>query len=620
MPIFLKGTLSQYQELLEGHDEYRESLFLEEEEHRLYEDGKPLDVRIEVEDVIDGDYLHKKSYRFIGPYGDVAVIEDAYIPSIEDNTLVIHDVSSGDESDYSNGLMSFRDKFVLDQLSKLLGIKLEYKYWATIHHYSDVLNKDYDKLTQVEVYKNEDDEWCYDYEDFRWKFYDQGTESVTLTVTVPAGTLKLTSEGVYPIPDTVYTDDGGVLHPTGDPIIIPGVDEIATVRAESIKFIRDQQDFNYYDGGSRPDDTSTLIPVGCMPVGTTVGELEQETVSEVISRILFTDASLVKVCDTSAYIKFTDEYKNTYGDDKYIRVGSRYPSVDDFETVFIPETWQAYAAGQPIGDPIYKTEYVSTDMFIDDGQHLGTDPHGDPDDPSTYSLTDPEYEEHLEMFTVGALPHWCDGQMDYMTWSTVDRSVYFGIINYRYVDTSVDASILSKNYLGFEDHHSTHPHYVNGDYDFTGSLICAWPILTNATDVSTQTVWPIRNEDPGEYIGDSSIKAWGLGVPNQELYLRWPAGTKVNEHFYVYLPEEYEIAECGGAHDGANDEWSANQYAEVDIDPSTGEPVIVPIDYKAFGLDTMVTHNFKRWIIKKAAVITNVRIRIVDGLDDENGD
>jgi hypothetical protein len=114
MPKFLKGTLSQYQELLETHDEYRESLFLEEEEHRLYEDGKPLDVRIEVEDVIDGDYLHKKSYRFIGPEGDVAVIEDAYIPSVEDSTLIIHDVSSGEESDYSNGLMSFCDKFVLD--------------------------------------------------------------------------------------------------------------------------------------------------------------------------------------------------------------------------------------------------------------------------------------------------------------------------------------------------------------------------------------------------------------------------------------------------------------------------------------------------------------------------
>lgn len=356
-----------------------------------------------------------------------------------------------------------------------------------------------------------------------------------------------------------------------------------------------------------------------MPVGTTVGELEQETVSEVISRILFTDASLVKVCDTSAYIKFTDEYKNTYGDDKYIRIGSRYPDVNDFETVFIPETWQAYAAGQPIGEPIYKTEYVSTDLYIDDGQHLGMDPHGDPDDPSTYALTDPEYQEHLDMFSVGALPHWCDGVMDYMTWSTVDRSVYYGIINYRYVDSSVDSSIRSANYLGFEDHHTTHPHYIGTDADFSGSLVCGWPVLTNASDVSTETVWPIRNEEPGEYIGDTSVKAWGFGVPNQALYLRWPSGTKVNEHFYVYLPVEYDVVECGGAHDGANDEWSAKQYAYVDIDPSTGEEVIVPIDYKAFGLDATITHNFKRWIIKKAAVITNIRLVITDGFE-EDGD
>ena len=48
--------------------------------------------------------------------------------------------------------------------------------------------------------------------------------------------------------------------------------------------------------------------------GSTVEELEKETVSEVVSRILFPeDASYVKVCDTSAYIKFTDEYMERYG-------------------------------------------------------------------------------------------------------------------------------------------------------------------------------------------------------------------------------------------------------------------------------------------------------------------
>jgi hypothetical protein len=101
--------------------------------------------------------------------------------------------------------------------------------------------------------------------------------------------------------------------------------------------------------------------------------------------------------------------------------------------------------------------------------------------------------------------------------------------------------------------------------------------------------------------------------------MRWPSKTKVDEHFYVYLPEEYDIVECSGAHDGANDEWSANQYAYVDKDPSTGEDIIVPIDYKAFNVDATVTHNFKRWIIKKAAVITNVRIVITDGFE-EDGD
>jgi hypothetical protein len=136
-------------------------------------------------------------------------------------------------------------------------------------------------------------------------------------------------------------EGGGTLPVSGDPIVIPGVNEVETVRAMSMKFVRKAKDFNFYDGGGRSEDTSTLFPVGAMPVGVTVEELEKETVSEVVSRILFPEEPhYVKICDTSAYIKFTDEYMERYGDGKeHIYIGSKYPSVDELETVFIPETW-----------------------------------------------------------------------------------------------------------------------------------------------------------------------------------------------------------------------------------------------------------------------------------------
>ena len=564
---------------------------------------------------------------FTGPTGEVATIEDAYIPSVDDYLLVLHDVSTGQESSYSNGLMSFKDKFILDQIAKLLGITVEYQYWATVHHYSDVLNSNHSALTEVVVYKNDDDEWQYDYEEFRWRFKDDTTETITLDVTVPAGSITLTDNGTYPIPDTVYTEEGGVLHPTGDPIVIPGVDEVVTVRAKSLRFVRKSKDFNYYDGGGRADDTSTLKEVGFMPTGVTVSELEKETVSEVISRILFPESiEMVKVCDTSAYIKFTDEYIDKYCIGGYIRVGAKYPSVDELETVFIPETWQQVAGGSSIGDPIYKSEYVSTDYFINDGQHLGTTPHGEPDPPQTYPVDDDpdsEYNKHLTMYTVGEIMHYCDGVYDYSTWSEVDRSVYYGLVHYKILNddgTTTDASMYTDNVIGFEDHHTTHPDYVGTDTDFRNSLETGWPFLTNATLVSASTCWSERNEEPGEYIGDSSVQAWVVGVPGEPLYLRWPSDTAPNEHFYIYLPVEYGVEECSGAHDGANDEWSALQGARPDIDPETGEEVIVTLDYSAFGVPgATITHDFKRWIVDKAAVITNVRVvigKIVDGEGD----
>ena len=629
MPNFIKGTFAQYQELMELRPEYAESLYLATDEHRLYENGAPLDVRIEVHDVIDEDYLHKVSYVFTGPDGEVATIADSVIPPVEDYLFQLHDVSTGIESVYHNGLMSFRDKFVLDSIAKLLGITVEYKYWATVHHYSDVLNNRPDILTEVEVHQRLLDggevEWFYEYDDFIWDFYNTGTETVYIRPTVPAGTINLTDNGVYELPDHVVVEGGGTLPVSGDPIVIPGVNEVETVRAMSMKFVRKAKDFNFYDGGGRSEDTSTLFPVGAMPVGVTVEELEKETVSEVVSRILFPeDPHYVKICDTSAYIKFTDEYMERYGDGKeHIYIGSKYPSVDELETVFIPETWQLVAADQSIGEPVYKTQWVSTDYFIDDGQHLGMSPHGDDDPPKTYPVDDDpnsEYNKHLTMFTVGSKPHYCDGHLDHTTWSEVDRSVYFGIVHYQYLDPSiVDASMMTMNHIGFEGLHSTHPNYVGTDTDFRNSLVAGWPILTNATTVDTSSCWNIRNVEPGEYVGEHEVKAWCFGVPDTPIYLRWPSDTAPDEHFYIYLPETYFIKEIGGAHDGANDEWSALQGAAKDIDEETGLPVVVDIDYRAFGVeDVDVTHPFNRWVVDKAACITNIRV-VIDEVSTNEG-
>lgn len=67
MPEFIKGTYAQYLQLLELYPKYADAIYLCIDDQRLYEDGKPLDVRIEVKEVIDENYLRKVSYVFTGP-------------------------------------------------------------------------------------------------------------------------------------------------------------------------------------------------------------------------------------------------------------------------------------------------------------------------------------------------------------------------------------------------------------------------------------------------------------------------------------------------------------------------------------------------------------------------
>lgn len=280
--------------------------------------------------------------------------------------MTVHDVSSGAESSYSNGLMSFRDKFILEQMAELLGVKIQYTYWATVHHYSAVLNQDYTSTQEVICYKNDDDQWQYDYEPFEWIFINPGSHA-ELKVIVPAGSITLTESGTYNLPESVEEDDGTIFHPTGDPIVIPGVNEVETVRVQSMKLLRESQDFNYFSPDPRPADTSTVIPIGHMPVGTTLENLTHKTVSEVVAEVLFpSDMNYVKVSDTSAWLKFTDDYMERYGDNGYIAVGSRYPDVNDFEVVFIPETWQLMAGDISIGEPEVKSEYVDVSIWISD--------------------------------------------------------------------------------------------------------------------------------------------------------------------------------------------------------------------------------------------------------------
>jgi hypothetical protein len=79
--------------------------------------------------------------------------------------------------------------------------------------------------------------------------------------------------------------------------------------------------------------------------------------------------------------------------------------------------------------------------------------------------------------------------------------------------------------------------------------------------------------------------------------------TAASEHFYIYIPEDYTVSEIGGAHDGADDEWSVRMTATPVYLPN-GEPDITEIPNRF-----EVVARYQKYEISKCDGITNARIR-----------
>lgn len=622
---FIKGYgTGEYRELLTLKPEYNDAIYLDMSNNRLYHAGKTLDVRVVVEEVLDEARMVHQKYHFTNPDGETVTIDEALIPEISGYTIQLHDVSSGAVYDYKDGLQTARDKFLLDTMAKLLGITINYTYWATVHHYSDVLNGRYEKLTEVEVYRNENGEWQYDYDDFEWEFTDTAHEIARFTFIVPAGSITLRDNGLYETPEFIK-DAQGDLTPMSEVWTIDignviGRDELSTVAPYTLTLNRQSKDFNFYDGGGRPENQAMLNDLGGLKAGTTVGELERETVSEVISKMLFEEGELVKTQDTSAYIKFHEDYIETNGYDDgikcYIEIGAPYPLKRDFETIFLPETWQVMVGGKPEGEPQEIQKWVDTSYYISDYQHPWRPGHG-PGDPSWN-----EYEV-LNEGDEGYMEHYVEHYVE-----AGDKSLYYGIVHYEangnakdqygnetYIDAEgvehyyaegTSGDILARNMLGFTGNHTENPAYKDKEgLDLEFSLEAAWRIFSNASETSKETIWKARNEEPTEgYLGnDAKVESCGLAIPNQCIYFKWPSATRPEDGFYIYLPAGCQIEEIGAAHDGACDEWSAKCTAEI-VRDEEGVPVRIPIENR-FGH----TSDYLKYSILKSAVITNVRVK-----------
>lgn len=94
----------------------------------------------------------------------------------------------------------------------------------------------------------------------------------------------------------------------------------------------------FFQGGDSLDTMATLVKHGCLPAGTTISDLEEMTLSEVLKAILFETVIPVKTVNIAGSISF----KNTYASVQ--EVGAALPTVSDINVSFTSEKWVGTAS------------------------------------------------------------------------------------------------------------------------------------------------------------------------------------------------------------------------------------------------------------------------------------
>lgn len=544
----IKGSgISQYMELLEQTDDYKFQLYLDEAAHRLYVDGKPLDSHIKVKYGSDEDYIPNLSYIFMDENGNEVELNEVHITDIDDHyNMVLRDTEAQkDAPNIYNGLMSVRDKFVLDCIAKALGVEISYEYYANVNHYSDYKNGNLDIMTDVDVTMDpETGDWFYSYESFDYTVTNAAGDNELITA--PAGTRTVAPEAVL---------------------------------VKSIHFDYVSDNINtIYDAGL---DAEQEVPftVGGIEAGTTVADLEKKTVSGVLTDMLFPVYEPVKVADASLEFGFVydDNFKEV------MEVGSEYPRLDNFYYKFTPETW------------MWKRP-CSCDGVVDSSQYtMNPEPEKveiwfhdhdnecnaiktyvqDPDDPSCYcnvvlvdsndyidaiTNTTSKHDKYVikedsknfftcvAYFTEGEYPANSDG-------ISLDASG-----NFLYADVS-SGKIKGVNPANAKDEDNWNKLFFNTQ--FTG----AWKIYSNANIMSNESLWKHKLVNPGEFEGNDAINIEDseiFAMDGVKFYVQWTNRTAKDEHFYIYVPSHYEIVSVNGAHDATCEEYSAQLSFVVD--------------------------------------------------------
>ena len=315
-----------------------------------------------------------------------------------------------------------------------------------------------------------------------------------------------------------------------------------------------------FDRGSDSDSRSTISPIGNLPKGTTIGQLEKMTFSEILKQILFEFYAPHKISSAS----FSASLTGNYGSGKAVEVGVAYPTSANFSTSYAPEKWQWVSQGNPrIKGPVASLSNQGTIKYYYNSTNSTT---GGTELPSALVAKE-------------------------------------GINGYFYAEQAQNAGTHPVDSAGSAvDSHGNY--YANTRTDTLKSTTltfqAGWRAYSNATKTyaSKSTAWAARNTNPGSYAGsDTKNPTTDLILFNDShtYYFQWPGNTTDAQVFYIYCPQTYKINSIHAASNTATDTF------DVESGVTQGSNVSI--------INTLSqTGTFKTYTVLKAAGITNVEV------------
>lgn len=319
-------------------------------------------------------------------------------------------------------------------------------------------------------------------------------------------------------------------------------------------------DSMHFDGGSDPDSQYTITPTGNLPSGTTIGQLETMTFSEILKQILFEFCTPHKIQDAS----FSASLTGNYASGKAVEVGADYPTSANFSTTYAPEKWQwVSSVNSSVKGPEAALSNQGTIKYYYNSTNSTT---GGTELPSALKAKEgingyfyAEQAQNAGTHPVDSRGNTRDGSGNY------------------YANTRTDT--LKSTTLTFQ---------------------AGWRAYSNATKTysSVSAAWSARNTNPGAFAGNDTK------TPTSELilfntthtyYFQWPANTTDAQVFHIYCPQTYKIDSIYAASNTATNtfdvESGVTQGSNVSITNTLGQ-----------------TGTFKSYTVLKAAGITNVQV------------